>query len=149
MANEGVIKINYFDDGEVDITCKILKPDDTVRDAQTDVALDDAGHVNLYTNDGAITIEAGDSVIPYKGGVNINAAFEYIPEVTVVGFATEAKQDEILGNFFPDEVFDPTSGTIRYNKKGTVTQLSKKDLKDPSGNAVDSTEDIIAEATEQ
>jgi hypothetical protein len=73
---------------------------------------------------------------------------------TPVGFpdnvgATEAKQDEILSNFFPDEVFDPSLGTIRYNKKGTVTQLSKKDLKDPSGNAVDSTEDIIAEATEQ
>jgi hypothetical protein len=64
------------------------------------------------------------------------------------GDATEAKQDEILGNFFPDEVFVPAAGTIRYNKKGTVTQLSKKNLKDPDGSAVDSTEDIIATATE-
>lgn len=83
MANEGAIKINYFDAGENDITCKILKPDDTVRDTQTAVALDDTGHANLYTNNGPITIEAGDSVVPYKSGVNINAAFEYIPEVTV------------------------------------------------------------------
>jgi len=70
--------------------------------------------------------------------------------------ATEAKQDIIdtnidtlIDNQFPDEVFVPASGTIRLNKKGTVTQLSIKDLKDPDGNAVDSTEDIIAEATEQ
>jgi hypothetical protein len=76
-------------------------------------------------------------------------ALEQAPSGGGGGDATEAKQDQILGNFFPDEVFAPASGTVLYNKKGTLTQLSKKDLKDPAGNAVNSTEDIIAEATEQ
>jgi nitrogen fixation protein len=61
----------------------------------------------------------------------------------------EAELEIISDSLFPDEVFDPAAGTIRYNKKGTVTQLSKKDLKDPAGDPVNSTEDIIAEATEQ
>ena len=86
MANEGVIKAQYALAGEADITAKILKPDDTVRDAQTAVALDDSGHANVYTNAGAITIEAGDSIIAYDGAVNIGGE-TYLPEVTVNNIA--------------------------------------------------------------
>ncbi len=83
MANEGVIKVQYPDSGLATITCKILKPDDTVRDGQTSVALTDSGHVNVYSNTGAVTIEAGDSVLFYISGVNFTGG-EYQPEVTVI-----------------------------------------------------------------
>lgn len=43
-----------------------------------------------------------------------------------------------------DKVFVPAAGTLTYNIKGTSTGLLKKNLKDPAGAAVDSTEDIIA-----
>jgi hypothetical protein len=65
------------------------------------------------------------------------------------GDATEAKQNEILDYIEKDEVFDPPNGTVTYYKKGTVTpEIGKKNLKDPAGDAVDSTEDIIAESRE-
>jgi len=84
MANEGVIKVVYPIPGLATITAKILKPDDTVRDGQTAVALDDTGHANVYTNAGAITIEAGDNVIPYVDGVNYGSGETYQPDATVV-----------------------------------------------------------------
>ena len=87
MANEGVIKINFYQSGEENITCKILKPDDTVRDAQSAIALIDTDHDNLYSNAGAITIEAGDSVVPYWGAANLNAAFEYLPKASAITVA--------------------------------------------------------------
>lgn len=71
MANEGEIKVQYAVAGESNVSAKILQPDDTVRDGQSSVALDDTGHANLYSNTGGITIEAGDSIIPYVGQTNI------------------------------------------------------------------------------
>jgi hypothetical protein len=41
----------------------------------------------------------------------------------------------------------PAAGTLTKFAKGTSTEILKKNLKDPDGNAVNSTEDIIA-ATE-
>ncbi len=79
MANEGVIKVVYPVSGLGTLTAKILKPDDTVRDAQSAVALDDTGHVNVYTNPGAITIVEGDSIVPYVGGVNFGNGETYRP----------------------------------------------------------------------
>jgi len=83
MANEGVIKLTHPVASLGTITCKILKPDDTVRDGQTAIALTDSGHDNLYSNAGAVTIEAGDSVLYYQDGVNITGK-EYQEEATVV-----------------------------------------------------------------
>ena len=86
MANEGVIKVQYPVAGLTTITAKILKPDDTVRDGQTAVALRDDQEINqdnLYSNPGAITIEPGDSILAYLSGVNFTAG-EYQPEVTVI-----------------------------------------------------------------
>ena len=87
MANEGVIKVQYAVASSVTVTAKILKPDDTVRDAQTAVALDDTGHANLYTNTGAITIQPGDSIVVYDGAVN-KGADEYRPETRAVSLRT-------------------------------------------------------------
>ena len=65
--------------------------------------------------------------------------------------ATETKQDagdtvrdRIAAIQESDKVFVPAAGTLTYNTKGTSTAILKKDLKDPAGAAVDSTEDIIA-----
>jgi len=84
MANEGIIKVQYATAGLDTITVKILKPDDTVRDGQSAVELTDAGHANLYTNTGSVSIYAGDSVVAYDDDVNIGGA-EFMPEVTIVG----------------------------------------------------------------
>lgn len=135
------------------LTYGVYEPDGTVRTAAA-TSLPEIGTTGYFTVTDA-NVVAGDAVV-IKEGTNVVGFGVYQPEATVSnisevqsGVATEAKQDETLGNFFPDEVFIPASGTIRYNKKGTLTQLSKKNLKDPAGAAVDSTEDIIAEATEQ
>ncbi len=143
MANE--IQFPGFRIGAT-LTYEALQPDGTVRTA-AGTSLPEITGTGYYKADDGNVI-AGDGVV-VKEGVSVVGGGIYLPEATVSDVATETKQDEILDNFFPDEVFDPALGTIRYNKKGTVTQLSKKDLKDPDGNAVDSTEDIIAEATEQ
>ena len=63
------------------------------------------------------------------------------------GDATEAKQDLIIQMQEADETFVPAAGTLTKYIKGTATEILKKNLKDPAGAAVDSTEDIIA-ATE-
>ena len=83
MANEGVIKVSYPVSGLATLTAKILKPDDTLRDGQDDVALNDTGHPYLYTNPGAITIESGDSVIPLLSGAGLGAGKTYRPKVNV------------------------------------------------------------------
>ncbi len=82
MANEGVIKVDYPVTGLGTLTAAILKPDDTTRDSQTAVALVDTGHLGRYSNAGAITIEAGDTVKISIGGAYLSSA-EYIPDVTV------------------------------------------------------------------
>ena len=84
MANEGVIKVSYPVSGLGTWTAKILKPDDTVRDSQTAVALNDTGHAYLYTSPGAVTIESGDSIIPLLSGAGIGAGRTYRPEVNAV-----------------------------------------------------------------
>ncbi len=88
MANEGVIKFGWHVDGLATVTAKILKPDDTVRDAQTAEALDDSGHANLYTNAGAITIQTGDTVQVTIGSVLVGPGTEYRPETAAVSLRT-------------------------------------------------------------
>jgi hypothetical protein len=63
-------------------------------------------------------------------------------------YDTKSTIDEILNLAERDEVFAPVAGTVTYFEKGTANQIGKKDLKDPDGNAVNSTEDIIAESRE-
>ncbi len=84
MANEGVIKVSYPVSGLATLTAEIRKPDDTIRDGQDDVALNDTGHPYLYTNPGAITIESGDSIIPLLSGAGIGAGQTHRPEVNAV-----------------------------------------------------------------
>lgn len=93
MANEGVIKVQYPTAGLGTITVKILKPDDTVRVAS--VALTDAGHANLYSNVGAVTIEAGDTMLAYDGVVNIG------------------------GNIYQLETFDTIANKLVHGWNGT------------------------------
>lgn len=96
MANEGVIKVSFPVSGLGTLTAKILKPDDTVRDGQSAVALTDNTHIYLYTNTVAITIKSGDSIVPLLSGAGIGAGATYRPEVNVVeinGTEIEGPQD--------------------------------------------------------
>lgn len=79
MANENVIKARYRIAGLATMTCKILKPDDTVRDGQTAVPVNDTGHVNVYSNPGAVTVEAGDTIAFYIGAASVGG-YEFRPE---------------------------------------------------------------------
>ena len=70
---------------------------------------------------------------------------------SATGFATEAKQDagdvvrdRITDIQEADRTIDFTAGTLIYETKGTATVLLTKNLKDPAGAAVNSTEDVIA-----
>ena len=72
-------------------------------------------------------------------------------DVVVSTRATEAKQDIIdtvvdrIGAIQEaDKTLDVSAGTLTYQTKGTSTGILKKNLKDQAGNAIDSTEDIIA-----
>lgn len=112
---------------------------------------DQSGNVTAYNGTTKVaTVEHAWATQPVAGSIYamLPCGTHSITEIQS-GLATDAKQNTILDNFFPDEIFLPASGTIRYNKKGTPNQLSKKNLKDTAGNAVNSTEDIIAESTEQ
>ncbi len=104
MANEGVIKVQYALAGEADITVKILKPDDTVRDSQTAEALSDSGHANIYSNSGAITIQPGDTVAAYDGAVNIGGGV-YRPDTSTVALKTTVASVDTA-----DTVFRLTAG---------------------------------------
>ena len=70
MANENEIVVAYPVSGLATITVAIYKPDLTIRDSQTAVALVDTDHLNLYSNAGSITIEAGDVIKPAVAGVS-------------------------------------------------------------------------------
>jgi hypothetical protein len=156
MANE--IQFGYRSGAT--LTYGVYQPDGTVRTA-AGTSLPEIGSTGYYTATDA-SVAAQDAII-VKESTNVVGYGIYQPEATVAnisdvqnGVATEAKQDIIdtnvdtlIDNQFPDEVLVPASGTVTYKKKGTATVLSTKDLKDPDGNAVNSTEDIIAEAIEQ
>ena len=86
MANEGEIKINYPIAGLSGMTARISKPDNTIRDGQTAVVLDDDVLDNTYTNTGAITIEPGDTITPYLNGVNFGSAGTYQAMLAYDGF---------------------------------------------------------------
>ncbi len=103
MANEGILKFGWPTAGLGTVTAKILKPDDTVREAA--VALDDSGHTKLYTNAGAITIQTGDTVQVLIGSVLVGPGTEFRPETAAVALRTT-----IAGNITPDIAFDITDG---------------------------------------
>jgi len=94
MANESVITVIYPVSGLATLTAKILKPDYTVRDSQTAVALTDSGHVNVYTNSGAITIQPGDTIVPYVDSVNYGSGGVYRPDTSAVALRTTVSQIE-------------------------------------------------------
>jgi hypothetical protein len=118
--------------------------------------LPEIGTTGYYTVTDA-DIVAGDAVI-VKESTNIVGYGIYQPESTVVnigdvqsGLATEAKQDiidtvvdRIAAIQEADKTLDVAAATLTYQTKGTSTGILKKNLKDQSGNAIDSTEDIIA-----
>ena len=153
MANEGVIKVVYPVAGLGTLTAKILKPDDTVRDAQSAVALDDTGHVNGYTNNGAITIVEGDSIVPYVGGVNFGNGETYRPTLVDLNSydpptRTEATSDkvELKDIAEADTVIDTSDSAqwvLIFNKKGTSTEIMRKNLKDINGAAVNATTAVL------
>ncbi len=87
MANEGVIKFQYPISGLGNVTAKIRKADDTIRDGQSAVPLTDSGHAFLYTNSGSITIQPGDSVLPFVGSESRSGG-EYRPESRAVSLST-------------------------------------------------------------
>ena len=88
MANEKEIRVSYPISGLGNVTAAIYKPDNTIRDIQTAVALTDLGHPTLYSNDAvSITIEAGDTIQPAVAGQTYGAGEEYIPAVTVFNIA--------------------------------------------------------------
>ncbi len=142
MANEGVIKVVYPVSGLATLTAKILKPDDTVRDGQSAVSLDDSGHVNLYTNAGAITIEVGDSIVPYVDGVNYGNGEIY----------RDAK--EVMKWLEADEVIDKSNPaqyqTIRTKKQsgGGGAEIGRKDIKDINGDPVTNLTTVFSQSEE-
>lgn len=148
MANE--IQLEYRSGAT--LTYGAYEPDGSVRTA-AGTSLPEISSTGYYTaTDGSIV--AGDAVV-VKEGANVVAGGTYQPEVTVVnvsdvqsGLATEAKQDTMINLEERDEVADFPNGTVTYFKKGTAIQIGKKDLKDPDGNAVNSTEDVIGESRE-
>lgn len=130
MANEKAIKVQYALTGEADITAAIYKPDDTIRDAQSAVALVDTGHLGLYSNAGAITIEPGDTIIVKDGAVIIGGD-------TFVGDANSINQILNLAEADFQIVQDAVNGWhIKMLKKGTATQLTDKRMKDIDGNII-------------
>lgn len=133
MANEGVLKFNHPISGLGTVTAKILKPDDTVRDNQTAEVLDDIGHANLYTNDGGITIFAGDSVQFSIAGVNITAG-TYQPEVSVVNLAEAMKAITGLsvagGTWTWEKIMRITTAFIAGNWRVKSSDISKQELMD-------------------
>ena len=88
MANEGILKFGWPTAGLGTVTAKIVKPDDTVRDSQSAVALDDSGHDKLYTNAGAITIQTGDTVQVSINSTLAGPGTEYRPETAAVALRT-------------------------------------------------------------
>ena len=88
MANEGILKFGWPEAGLLTVTAKILKPDDTVRDSQSAVALDDSGHDKLYTNAGAITIQTGDTIQVSIGTDLVGPGTEFRPETAAVALRT-------------------------------------------------------------
>ena len=87
MANEGVLKFGWATAGLGTITARILEPDETGRNSQTAVALDDTSHDKLYTNNGAITIQAGDTVQVFVGS-DLAGSGEFRPETVAVALRT-------------------------------------------------------------
>jgi len=128
------------------LTYGAYQPEGTVRTAAA-TSLPEIGTTGYYTATDA-NIVVGDQVV-VKEGTNIVAGGVYeIANESVSdiqdGLATEVKQDRIAAIQEADKVLDVAAGTLTYNTKGTSTGLLKKNLKDPAGSAVDSTEDIIA-----
>jgi hypothetical protein len=107
---------------------------------------DQAGLVTAYDG-GTMTATIEGSWSPSPDTTSIYAMLPALSNsITDIqaGLATEAKQDRMASIQEADKVLDVAAGTLTYNTKGTSTGLLKKNLKDPDGNAVDSTEDIIA-----
>lgn len=130
MANEGVIKVAFPEAGLGTLTAKILKADDTVRDSQTAVALNDTGHTYLYTNPGAITIESGDSIVPLLSGAGIGAGRTYLPEVNVVnsmsaGYVGDYKLLEtVYFTFSTNKTLSSEGNGLRVYKNNETTPLT-------------------------
>ncbi len=159
MANEGVIKVQFPIAGLGTVTAKILKPDDTVRDAQTAVALDDTGHPNIYTNPGAITIVEGDSKVAYVGAVNVGGETHrqalvdlnsYDPPTDTEMLAAHATTDALV-NLIKDiaeadtviDISNSAQWVLIFNKKGTSTEIMRKNMKDINGAAVTATTAVV------
>ena len=127
MANENVIKVGFHISGLATVTAVILKPDGSVRDSQSAVALTDSGHVNSYRNAGAITIQTGDEVQAFNSGVFLgNGIFR--PETSAVSLNTT-----IAAVTTPDTVFTLTDGSSdddAYNNMViSVTDISGNDTR--------------------
>jgi hypothetical protein len=125
------------------LTYGAYEPDGTVRTA-AGTSLPEIAATGYFTATDA-SIVAGDAVV-VKEGANVVGGGIYQPEVTSVGLSgIGTVTDRIAAIQESDKVLDVAAGTLSYNTKGTSTTILKKNLKDPDGNAVNSTEDIIAE----
>jgi len=128
MSNEGTIKVVHAVAGLLTVTAKILKPDDTVRDSQTAIVLSDSGHANLYTNSGAITLEAGDSIVPYFDGVSYGNGERYEPIVSTSVDAIQDQTDKL------DSMIEEDSGgnlfTTTALQNAPTAEMSETELHD-------------------
>ncbi len=86
MANEGVIKFGWHEAGIATMTAKVLKPDDTVREAS--VAMDDTGHAKIYSNPGTASLQTGDTVQVFIGSALVGPGTEFRPETAAVALRT-------------------------------------------------------------
>ena len=107
---------------------------------------DQAANITAYNGTSKVaTVEHAWATEPVDGSIyailpnNIHSLTEI-----QAGLSTSTVTDRIAAIQEADKVFVPASGTLTYNTKGTSTGLLKKNLKDPAGDAVNSTEDIIA-----
>jgi len=168
----GIVKVGYIT-GAVNLTYGAYQPNGTVRTAAGTSLVEAADSGYYFAADAALI--AGDTIVVKDGSTFVTAGI-YQPESVVTNIdvtagvidqvalvdtttentdmvgtddaATEDKQDIITNLIERDEVFDPAAGTVTYLEKGTESEIGKKDLKDPDGNAVNSTEDIIVESRE-
>lgn len=107
---------------------------------------DQAGNITAYNGTTKVaTVEHAWATEPVSGSI-----YAILPNIThslteiQSGISKSSVTERIAAIQEADKVFVPAAGTLTYNTKGTSSGLLKKNLKDPSGATVDSTEDIIA-----